>query len=1470
MPSEYTPTGARRSGDDYQDIVALEIFIEMLESPRRYVWVQLEADEAGFLDDIFALKGDGSVMAKQVKFSAHPDREDDHLSWEYLLDGGTSPKGKPRTSPLLKWSNSYRELGKSHHSVDASLVSNRRPDSNISYALRDQLIDFDRIADPSIRGEIVKQLGSEDLARSYFSMFRFDLAAPDLDTFENGVRRRFERLGGNAHGWKNLKDEVRRWIRNRNVPPPDGKITLTDVRRASLWQELKSLPEEFVVPEDFVIPSETFHSKFVDTITRTPSGYIVLCATPGVGKSTYLSHIFHTLASVTPTIRHHYFLSSHDTTPSRTDHTRVCLSLMNDLQKLLPDALRAENPSPESLGDWLSTAGLHLSKAGKKIVLILDGLDHVWRDTQSVSDLDHLFRLLGPKRDGVLVILGTQPVDRAVLPTRLAQIAPRDSWHELPTLDFLAVRRWMLAHAQDFDISDEEKDSYRLAELAGDLLNKSEGHPLYLRYILKQLKETGQFITSYAIRQLPPIPHRDIAEYYRQLWESLPDESKQILLLLAMCDFPWSRGDIADCIDPGDLQIDAAIRKISHLTTEHALGLSFAHSSLAFFVTSLSDYSEYGPRIRGLALAWIKNRGPEFVRWAYEWLLADESGDSEPLLQGPSRIWLVQAMAKGYPHEHADRILGRAAELALQKGRLARFVELALLSDYLSDGIHSRDHIVQDLLWVQLSAGSDPQLADRVIGQIQSLGGAELRALAEYCAVHGQTDLLSKCFDRLNDKLRSGAGHVGLEDASKAILNLIEVGALCDNVPPDSMVNYLLALTRRMRKNDSFGTDVRFCHQYFIFLRKHLKVSSMRRVMERTRRWPELARRPIVAQFTMLAIEEAFDPFVDLTDRDRADPFFVVWRCIMKDCPADTARIRPPDPQVLRLKDYEHYKYYADMAEYLWQLFFALLANHLLDRSDDCEAMLHGPNDNDWLVGFTSHSSNVARSLAIQIRARAPVNYGWIFEQFRDFKLPGHSDRTARGFGIAARRMLFRLSFDLLVLQTSLRTPTITADDVALVHGSGLFLLQTWLDEAVAVARPWMSEDGLKAALALVESDLETTIDYFDSRAELCASAAKLAVRHKSRPKAETFLSLAWSNIVAYGFHKDMLWHQCLEIVETLQRTGHTEHAQRLILQMAPAIADVGEYTDGDETRDFPRKLGRLLATIDLNWFSKYHEWLCERSEYYDAEAVITSLIKVTDLNEPFLAAVASTGIDSSSLSAVATRAQTGEASAMRCLKNLQPFGTGPVRRKQPESNPALLNSGESIELTRFPPTQFDEFLVALKQTNSYRTGEHIDRWAKYWSRHGEKTAVLHALETSDKDPDGLFRDLNFRFQLTLEVRGKNEAYPELVRAMRNSGWNRYISKHEDVVYRWLKMRELYSDRWLDFLRQTIIGNSTRTRTYDVTAASCVTRIVEYLLLMQKPDDAIDVANAAISSANAMVPLKLHQPRWVKEIQDAA
>src|SRR5262249_30802422 len=158
------------------------------------------------------------------------------------------------------------------------------------------------------------------------------------------------------------------------------------------------------------------------------------------------------------------------------------------------------------------------------------------------------------------------------------------------------------------------------------------------------------------------------------------------------------------------------------LTVEGPIGLQFAHTSLLVFVRQHSDYQEYAARIREMALEWLRTRAPDYFRWSYEWLLAAEGGDDESLLNAPSRSWLIEGMAKRYPRHIADRILTRCAWVALNRGQLGRFVQVALLSDYLYEATNSRDYVVEPLLSVQLAVREDGAIVDRLRGETNRLG----------------------------------------------------------------------------------------------------------------------------------------------------------------------------------------------------------------------------------------------------------------------------------------------------------------------------------------------------------------------------------------------------------------------------------------------------------------------------------------------------------------------------------------------------------------------------------------------------------------------------------------------------------------------------------------------------------------------------------------------------------------------------
>ncbi|MGC9969690.1 MAG: ATP-binding protein [Bryobacteraceae bacterium] len=1445
------------------------MLVEMLEHPDRYEWARVEADDAGFLDDVVALRVDGVIVARQVKFSAHPDDAADPYSWDDLLKQRTSEKGNTLLSLLSKWGRSFLELKGAYAKVEASLFSNRRPGDDLwSSFAAPGVVDLERISDATLRDSVVAQLGGEQNAREFFAAFRFQLDLPNLEALEEGVLHRFMRLHGDLNGWKYLKDELRMWVRDRHSPPPDGRITLAAVKGAARWQPLEALPEDFAVPPDFVIPDDSFHGNLKRRLRTMASGCVVVTGPPGIGKSTYISNLYRELRETdTPVVRHHFFLSRDDPTPFRYDHLKVASSLMSELQTLcarLGLELRRGNPRAEDLPGWLSDSGGQISDRGSRLVVILDGLDHVWRDAESITDLSNLFQLLTPIPRGVILLIGTQPVDASRLPRRLSEIAPRETWLDLPALEYTAVRRWAQFHASELRaLRDGDADSHRLDELAGALWRRSEGHPLHLGYLLKSLEHVKGYITARDVERLPDAPQWDITRYYSRFWEELPHESKQVLCLLATCDFPWSRRAIAQCLYPErqTLAIDAAIRQVAHLTAEGPLGLQFAHTSLQFFVRQHADYQNYAALIREMALEWLKTRAPGFSRWSYEWLLAAEGGDEEPLLRGPSRSWLIEGMARRYPKHTADRILTRCAGIALQRGQLDRFVEVALLSDYLSEAVDSRDYIMEPLLAPQLAIREDETIVDRSRGKMNSLGNLELLCLAECCQRSGMNAVIEECFDRLNARIRAGqAGRQDVYPRMNAGRCLARVAAFAPKIEPRSVLDWI-----RRQERTEFAAAL--WEDYTDSLRAHRQADRLRAVVEGSDDLPA-EKALALSRLVLLACEDGFDVLTGCQG-DSVDPFVVLARALRGEPNDSNVPVQTPGPWVLRIPEYEFFGHYDEMAEYFWRMFFVFTANCLLGKQDLNIRLTEPFADRGWIGSFLDCSAAAASNFAQRLRSKEFTRYSWIFAQLSEVRQPDYVvDRTGHGFAVAARKAIFRLAMDLQALQAAAHSPAIDGEDIEVVHQTPLFLLQVWMEITVAYRRTWFTADGLMGTLRMIESELGSTAEDFGSRAELCALAAELAASHATSDAAAKWVRECWSNLVAYGYHKDMLLDQCLDAAEHLQEAGWARDALDLLVRLAPAISAVGEYTDGDETGHLPRRLGRLLFEGNLQRFVKYHEWLCARGEYWDAHSIFETFVSKADLGNRVFQAVAETAVERENLLALAGRSDKGDRNAAECLRRLSlfhvPSGPTEPQRDSVADREGLVGGGPMPDPGDFPPEKFEAYRGAAEAAGSYRVDEDVDGWARYWRAQGHKKDVLEALEAYDSGRSFLSGDSKVRFELTMEVRGKQGAYQALVAAQRRRyGWNRYFSQTEEVRYVWTKLREIYPEKWLAFLQSTLMSDPGHLHRSGVTVHSYISRLVEFLLFMEHPDMAKEVARAATETTLQLVPLNLPAPTWI-------
>lgn len=678
-------SGTRREGDDYQDVVAIDLLLRWLGSNGLLRWIKVEADDAFHLDDLTAFKGDGTLFYRQVKYSTNPMDSEDPWDWDALLDKKPAGPGKKGGASLLeKWAKSVESLAKNGAAIDAAVVTNRGAKGDLATALaRDGVVDYSRI-DPGARASLEGRLGGEERARRFFGAFRFEIDNPGLEELEDSCRRRFDRLGGTDQGWATLKEAVGVWVCRRDEPRRGGRIYLPDIRQAAGWHGLRSIPQGFNVPDVYIAPPGEFRARLKDDILRGDRGCTVITGGPGSGKSTFASDLCRSLRDEgVPLVRHHYYLPAPGDVSlyQRADSRTAAESLMHDLLSDYPASLgdraaRNPVPCPDALREWLLASGRYFDRKGKRLVVVLDGLDHVWTERRSSEELSLLLGPLLPHPPGVHLLLVTQPVGDDRLPHKLLSSAPRENWFELPRLDEPATERWLVRFLKETRPPGEGKRwnfRGRRGEFAAALQRHSKGHPLHLRYTLQALLDRRLPLSAYSLERIPEYRPEGIADYYQSLWGALARAGQEALHLVTACGFALPPEGIVRSLEHAGFsrgEAESGVREVGHLLEAGAGGVRPFHASLVVHVREKPEHRPHKEPLLRAVLHWLKDSSPEGFRWAHAWALEADLGEPRRLIDGLTRRWLVEAVADLRPARVVETLISRGLWHAASRGEL--------------------------------------------------------------------------------------------------------------------------------------------------------------------------------------------------------------------------------------------------------------------------------------------------------------------------------------------------------------------------------------------------------------------------------------------------------------------------------------------------------------------------------------------------------------------------------------------------------------------------------------------------------------------------------------------------------------------------------------------------------------------------------------------------------------------------------
>ncbi|MBE5214762.1 ATP-binding protein [Pectobacterium sp. A535-S3-A17] len=1465
MSEHIKKTAITAAGYIYQNRQGLKVLCDWLDAPTRYNQVKFECDNENEapqgLDDIVIERSDGLVDLQQIKFT--PDSDKHLLSWDWMLE--KKGKSERARSMLRKWFDAFKQLDPARIG-EISLITNRRPDADIEVCLERNRIDPSKIPE-SQRTLVEAELGGIKECELFFRQLCIRHSDKSYLALEHEVDARL-RLHGTPEGIANLKNVALNWATQKNLPTPDGWISLAEVRAILRASPPAPLPEDFVVPEGYEVPDETFHQEFVQSTINATGKAIVLTGPPGRGKSTYLSALCDTLAEQgIPTVRHHYYLSTTERGRDRVNSHVVEQSILAQIQQFHEDVPRTGG----GLHTQLKACADHYKALGKPFVLIIDGLDHVWRiNAEDKRPLDDLFCQVIPCPENMVLLVGTQPVNDKQLPTDLLAFVPKSKWHTLPAMSENAILSYLRKTVQEgwltTGFESKEQIEEQLQGAASSLRKKTNGHPLHVIYATSELKHAGRRLSSWDIEQLTGDLSQDAHFYYASLWERLAPSQKDTLRLISAFAFFWPKTAFSE-IAANIKAVEPDVDKVEHLLHSSVAGLKVFHESLAVFVRATDGFEARINELMPAIADWLEHQAPTSLRVNWLWTVQAKLGNPINLITGLTRDWIMSRLKEGYSEALFETLLSEALRAALETTNFADAYRLAHLKSRMVDGSQFQmpDSDLARLISFTLTLTSEESVIRESIASrhetdilhVAALGLALLSRgdiiQSEICGEEALHRFRALC--QFSSKYNSRSGSDELTFLASAFAQLGVIGDTSENLAwlvernsPAIWLPRIQLLIQEGNLDDlmAIATSLPDGQEKNIISDACIRAATTAGIVVTERDdFDELGRTPFVA-----AIESALSRISTPSNQ----PIPVNW---------------------LTGSYYERKDDLAYLAHH-W-LFGAVHLNLCMiaegqTNFEHIKAPLYEDRENitDYLNALSAIGAQIAQHWWRGEFIDFHVLYK-LFEpiEFRRFRQSYDRNSAARDFQAA----LHRIACD-VHLGSALLTGI---SDVTISHEAIDAALQcTWFDSAsfrtqYATGSLTRMTGEAAAGFILAQRSLldaevkdETSV-HLQIPLQLCA----IAISHQLTSEARELCTQTWELTTGYGHRKDPTLNNTVDAIAYLVEVAPKE-ACRLLGKIAPQIHHVLDYTDGKGTRHVLAETDRLLAKLKPSALViKLEEHTC-MGDWALAESSLQAYIRQGTIEGWPLDALMRTGLHPEIRDTLQQLLQDGCASAserLRVLERHNGWGVGFIKRQEYSGNDTD-NKPYEGDVTVFKPDQLEDLLKSIEPHYKDRP-KLLGTWYQHWENQKQGRNLLAELDkilfSDNKWMNDALLLSEIAFQAKRKYSGLQAAWKYLVHAqIRSGGWVGYMEREEKTCKRLDLIAQYYSKRCDEFVIETTYSM------FDDTMPSRLapSKLMVYFYIKQnRIEEAIKFAETMVNCViEDTHTLPLDPPRWMSEL----
>lgn len=504
------------------------------------------------------------------------------------------------------------------------------------------------------------------------------------------------------------------------------------------------------------------------------------------------------------------------------------------------------------------------------------------------------------------------------------------------------------------------------------------------------------------------------------------------------------------------------------------------------------------------------------------------------------------------------------------------------------------------------------------------------------------------------------------------------------------------------------------------------------------------------------------------------------------------------------------------MVAFYYDTFFSCLSLQLQSTGAYEDIWIKGLEIDPWARDACSNIAEVAKVVAKKMRGGDIPTADWLYSQFQCIEIPRDIHHSSEGgFCRYFQRALIEIAFDLHLLVDK---KSLDQDQLQTIISAKHFRKELWLDYLIDQrAKNFLSAEALDYLCAVEERELFSTIKQFNERYEDYMRIAQISTLNGNGELAEKFARLGIQDALAVNFHKDHFLFGLSDIVLDCAKAGIPD-VKDWLHRLGPFIDQVTDITDGDETDHVQVDFGETLLHVEPTRFPAFYKRYIDEHEWYRSDNMLSRFVNAVDRDDPINKAIVET--------------------------------YSPRKERNYSSSSEDEEPEESIDVSAFPPDQLDAFFDALTARSRIGNMDEFQCWFDYWSdQTGRKPAILQAMQSElSKDSHLPFRVELFHqilVQLTLEVSGRDAAFPALLRAHSDGyGWSMHGNRTE-TNKRFQMVATHWPEKWLDFIKSTALSDKAYSRAGHSPSIG-FSRLVRYLLTLGHQDIVVEIGNMLV------------------------